>query len=118
MASFAILAALRRPEFVRHLVLSVTSGGIDVAGLGAADWRPLFLKHNPEVPRWLVDERRDLTNRLREITIPVLLLWGDADPISPVAVGRRLVELFPAAKLLVVEGGAHDLRPSPAAAGW
>src|SRR6185437_4034478 len=29
-----------------------------------------------------------LTGRLGELTRPVLLLWGDADPISPVSVGR------------------------------
>jgi len=56
-----------------------------------------------------MDERRDLTNHIREIRIPVLLLWGDADPISPVAVGERLLQLFPAAELVVVPGGTHDL---------
>jgi len=39
----------------------------------------------------------------------VLLLWGDADPISPVAAGHRLAELIPNATLLIVEGGTHDL---------
>ncbi len=105
----AVLAALRRPELVRHLVLSVTAGGIDLTGLGAEDWRPLVLQQAPDLPRWFVDERRDLSARLREITIPVLLLWGDEDPLSPVAVGRRLAELFPAAELVVVEGGTHSL---------
>ena len=105
----AVRAALEKPHLVRHLVLSVTSGGIDVASLGAADWRPTFVKNNPGLPSWFVDERRDLTARIREITIPVLLLWGDADPISPVAVGRRLGELFPNSRLVVFAGGTHDL---------
>jgi len=80
-----------------------------VARLGAQDWRPTFRERNPGLPSWFLDEREDLTERIREITIPVLLLWGDADPISPVAVGRRLAELFPRAELVVVEGGTHDL---------
>jgi alpha-beta hydrolase superfamily lysophospholipase len=105
----AVRAALEKPELVRHLVLSVTSGGIDVATLGAADWRPEFRENNPGLPRWFADERADLTERLREIAIPVLLLWGDADPISPVAVGRRLEKLFPRAELVTFEGGTHDL---------
>src|SRR5262247_318021 len=79
----AVRAALEKPHLVRHLVLSVTSGGIDVASLGAADWRPTFVKKNPGLPSWFVDERRDFTTRIHEITVPVLLLWGDADPISP-----------------------------------
>lgn len=105
----AVRAALEKPHLVRRLVLSVTSGGIDVASLGAADWRPSFVKNNPGLPSWFVDERHDLTARIREITIPVLLLWGDADPISPVAVGRRLAELFPKSRLVVFAGGTHDL---------
>jgi pimeloyl-ACP methyl ester carboxylesterase len=105
----AVRAALEKPDLVRHLVLSVTSGGIDVASLGADDWRSAYRASHPGVPRWFDDEREDLTGRLREIAVPVLLLWGDADPISPVAVGRRLAELFPRAELVVVAGGTHDL---------
>jgi pimeloyl-ACP methyl ester carboxylesterase len=105
----AVRAALEKPDLVRHLVLSVTSGGINVASLGAADWRPTFARNNPELPSWFVDERQDLTERIREIVIPVLLLWGAADPISPVAVGQRLAELFPSAELVIFEGGTHDL---------
>jgi pimeloyl-ACP methyl ester carboxylesterase len=105
----AVRAVLEKPDLVRHLVLSVTSGGIDVASLGAEDWRPAYRAHDPGRPRWFDDERADLGARLGEIAIPVLLLWGDADPISPVAVGRRLAELFPRAELVVIEGGTHDL---------
>jgi pimeloyl-ACP methyl ester carboxylesterase len=105
----AVRAALEKPDLVRHLVLSVTSGGIDVARLGAQDWRPAFRENNPGLPGWFVDEREDLTERIRTIAIPVLLLWGDADPISPIAVGRRLAELFPNAELVVIADGTHDL---------
>jgi pimeloyl-ACP methyl ester carboxylesterase len=105
----AVRAALEKPSLVRHLTLSVTSGGIDVAALGAEDWRPTFRESHPGLPTWFTDEREDFTERLRDIAIPVLLLWGDADPISPVAVGRRLAQLFPRAELVVFAGGTHDL---------
>ena len=36
----AIRAALQCPQLVTHLVLAVTSGGIDISDLGAEDWRP------------------------------------------------------------------------------
>lgn len=107
--TIAIRAALQRPELVRHLVLSVTSGGIDLASLGAADWRPWYKQNFPTLPDWFVTDRVDLTDRLHELTMPVLLLWGDADPISPMAVGERLAELFPRAELVIVKGGTHDL---------
>jgi poly(3-hydroxyoctanoate) depolymerase len=105
----AMRAALEKPELVRHLVLAVTSGGLDVASLGAEDWRPMFQDLYPRAPRWFVDVGDDLTHRLKDLSSPVLLLWGDADPLSPVAVGRRLAELLPRAELVVIEGGTHDL---------
>jgi poly(3-hydroxyoctanoate) depolymerase len=105
----AMRAALEKPDLVKHLVLSVTSGGLDVSALGAEDWRPMFLRQNPQLPRWFADEREDLSARLRELSLPTLLLWGDTDPISPVSVGRRLAELLPRAELVVVKGGTHDL---------
>jgi hypothetical protein len=38
-----------------------------------------------------------------------MLLWGDEDPVSPLAVGERLLELLPNSELDVVNGGGHDL---------
>lgn len=107
--TIAIRAALERPDMVRHLVLSVTSGGVDMASLGGAEWRPAYRAANPTLPDWFVTERSDLSGRLKELTMPVLLLWGDSDPISPVAAGRRLAELFPMAELVVFKNGTHDL---------
>jgi pimeloyl-ACP methyl ester carboxylesterase len=105
----ALLAALEKPELVRRLVLSVTSGGIDLSRFGAADWRAQFKAKNPNAPPWFSDDRSELSARLGEIRAPVLLLWGDADPISPVAVGERLAELLPSSELVVLAGGTHDL---------
>ena len=112
----AVRAALERPDFVTHLVLAVTSGGIDVASLGGQDWRPSFHEANPLLPRWFSTYREDLSPRLSAIGIPTLLLWGDADPISPVSVGRRLAALLPRAELHVFPGGDHDLAATHAAA--
>lgn len=105
----ALRATLRTLPHVRALVLSVTSGGIPLAPLGAQDWRPAFAKQNPNLPSWFLEARDDLTAELPRIDVPTLLLWGDADPISPVAVGRRLTQLLPRASLVVVPGGTHDL---------
>ena len=54
----AVRAALEKPDLVRHRVLSVTSGGIDVTALGAQDWRPAFRGRNPGLPSWFVRRRR------------------------------------------------------------
>lgn len=105
----AIRAALERPDLVTHLVLTVTSGGIDISDLGAQDWRVSFQAANPTFPRWFADYTEDMTEQLQRIKIPVLLLWGDADPISPISVGHRLASLLPRPELHVIQGGGHDL---------
>lgn len=105
----ALRAALEKPEHVTHLVLTVTSGGIDISDLGAQDWRPALHAESPSLPRWFADSRQDLSAELGRIRAPVLLLWGDADPVSPVAVGERLAAALPRADLHVLPGGNHDL---------
>lgn len=107
--AIAVRVALENPELITHLVLAVTSGGIDVAALGGQDWRPSFHESNPLLPRWFSTYQEDLSAKLPTIFIPTLLLWGDSDPISPVCVGDRLASLLPCAHLQVVEGGDHDL---------
>lgn len=105
----AIRAALERPDLITHLVLAVTSGGIDVKSLGGQEWRSSFNEANPLLPRWFSSYQEDLSQKLSQVAMPVLLLWGDSDPISPVRVGERLASLLPCAHLHIVEGGDHDL---------
>jgi pimeloyl-ACP methyl ester carboxylesterase len=47
--------------------------------------------------------------------VPTLLVRGEADPISPPAVGRRLLSLLPSASLHVIPGGGHDIAQTHAA---
>jgi len=115
----ALGIAGRRPDKVRRLVLVATSGGIDVAGLGAEEWRDTYRAEYPNAAPWVCQERPDYTDTVSRIHAPTLLLWGDADPISPLAVGQRLAALLPNAALHVVAGGAHALaqeRPDDVAA--
>ena len=103
----AIRVALRHPERVRRLVLAATSGGVDVAGLGGTDWRPDYRRQFPGAAAWILRERPDHTAELGRITAPTLLLWGDRDEVSPVAVGERLASLLPHAALRLIAGGDH-----------
>jgi pimeloyl-ACP methyl ester carboxylesterase len=105
----AILAALRKPELITHLVLSVTSGGMDLSALDVQDWRPATRAAQPGLPDWFASYREDLAPRLSSLRIPTLLLWGDADPISPVQVGQRLAGLLPQSALYVLPGADHAL---------
>lgn len=105
----ALTLALRHPNRVRRLVLTVTAGGMDIAPLGATDWRPEYRSEFPHVADWVISERPDVSARFTEIRHPALLIWGDSDPISPLAVGKHLADNLPDASLHVLPGGEHDL---------
>lgn len=105
----ALKIALAFPDLVESLVLSVTSGGLPLSDLGGADWRAAYFRAFPQAARWIADPVEDLSARIPSIRAPTLLLWGDADPISPVAVGQRLARLLPNARLRILPGADHDL---------
>lgn len=105
----AVQAALRQPDRVRGLVLVATSGGMDVSALGAVDWRSDYALQMAHLPQWFVQARCDLSPDLSRLRLPVLLIWGGADPISPPAVGRFLQRALPHAELVVIPDGRHDV---------
>jgi pimeloyl-ACP methyl ester carboxylesterase len=111
----ALQAALAAPERITHLVLAVTSGGLPMAEHGAEDWREAFAAAQPQLPDWFASAEVDLTGQLPTVSTPVLLLWGDADPISPMSVGQALASRLPTAQLVVIPGGTHDLAMERAA---
>lgn len=106
--------ALRRPAMVRRLVLVVTSAGVDMRGLGAADWRADYRARFPAAAAWITASDAAAALPVERIAAPALLIWGDADPISPVAVGRHLEQRMPDARLRIIAGGDHDLAISHA----
>jgi pimeloyl-ACP methyl ester carboxylesterase len=105
----AIKAALTAPTLVTRLVLAVTSGGAPVADLGGSDWRREYFTAYPRAASWIADPSEDLSDEIPSIVAPTLLLWGDNDPISPVAVGERLLALLPHAQLCIIPGADHNL---------
>jgi pimeloyl-ACP methyl ester carboxylesterase len=111
----AILAAAAAPTKVRRLVLTATSAGLPVEALGAVDWRPDYRRAFPQAVPWIADPMEDVSALASLIVAPALLIWGDRDRISPVAVGEYLQAIFPDARLCVVAGGDHDVAISHAA---
>jgi pimeloyl-ACP methyl ester carboxylesterase len=49
----------------------------------------------------------DLRDVLPQIRAPTLLLWGDADKRSPVAIAEQFHEAIPASKLVLLPGASH-----------
>lgn len=120
----AIHVAAARPDLVRSLVL-VDSTGIpfEIAPMRHFEnlamprglwsffiilFRDLF-RAGPTATalafaRLLRDDARPLMEKL---TLPVLLLWGEHDPLVPLDYARRMQEVMPHAKLRVVDHAGH-----------
>lgn len=103
----AVRVALAVPQLVTHLVLAVTSAGVDMVSLGATDWRPGARLDRPDDPAWIYVEQPDLSAELPALRMPVLLLWASQDAISPVAVGARLAGLLARSELVVYHSTDH-----------
>lgn len=120
----ALKVALAVPGKVRRMVLAVTSGGVPMPAPGEpwgdpaedrseepvpVDWRAEYRRTYPDAAAWITQVREDLSAALGGMQAPTLLLWGDADPISPPVVGHRLQGLLPDAVLHILPGAGHDL---------
>jgi pimeloyl-ACP methyl ester carboxylesterase len=120
----AIHLAAARPDLVRSLVLVNSTGvpfeiapGRHFENLamprGLASFflilaRDLF-RAGPTATalafaRLLRDDARPL---MRRLVMPVLLLWGEHDPVVPLDYGRQMQEAMPHAKLRVIEHAGH-----------
>lgn len=94
-------------SYYNHGLLSLahSSDGVVHATFNIAAASSYFAMLNC-VDAWLEDFRPDL----EKITLPTLVLHGDADKIVPLAAsGARMPAIIPGAELRVIEGGPHGL---------
>jgi pimeloyl-ACP methyl ester carboxylesterase len=108
--------ALNRSTVVRRLVLAVTSAGVNMTQFGASDWRADYRRQFPQAADLIMQRSATAELAVELIDAPTLLIWGDADPISPVSVGLHLERRMPNAKLHIVPGGDHSLASNKAEA--
>ncbi len=124
-ASSMLTLLLREPEATGALVAIAPSlhprpDRVDevVAGRWPKDLTDLHHEHGTGADHWMrLREQmarefwRDfptLTDEeLATISIPLLAVWGDRDPIEPVETGLRLARAVPNGQLLVLPGAGH-----------
>ncbi|MDD2944263.1 MAG: alpha/beta fold hydrolase [Acinetobacter sp.] len=104
---FAIQAALKKSNLIKAMVLIATSGGIDLSPFEVEDWRTAYKNQFLNYPDWFSTVQLDYSSQLSAIQQKTLLLWGDADPISPVAVGQYLHQTLKDSSFQVIQGGDH-----------
>ncbi len=120
----AIHLAASRPELVRSLILVDSTGipfeiapGAHIENLALPHgWRSFFLvlardlfRAGPTAlalafARLLRDDVRPL---MRTLTMPVLLIWGESDPLVPLTYARQMAEEMPNAMLRVIPRSGH-----------
>ena len=129
-AQISIHIAAKRPARIQRLVLADAAGiprrfrlldavRLIVDTIPPRAWgRPSFL---PTIARdavragprrllrtfahLLADDVRPLLPRIRSTT---LLVWGEYDPLVPLDHGRRMERAIPDARLIVIDGAAHN----------
>lgn len=106
---FAVQKAFTDPSLIKGLVLIATSGGIDLNSFHVQDWRTEYREQYPRYPEWFMTTNVNYDAYLEKINIPTLLIWGDADPISPVAVGKYLNTKLKGSTLKIISKGKHNL---------
>ncbi|MFC1900558.1 alpha/beta fold hydrolase [Chloroflexota bacterium] len=52
---------------------------------------------------------KSLINRVSEVVVPTLLVWGGKDPILPAKQAYDVAELIPLCQVKVFEGGGHNV---------
>lgn len=100
----AMRVAIERPDLVTHLVLAVTSAGVDRRALGLDDWIPTA---QDDDQAWVAEPQPNLDSMIPGVSMSTLLLWATDDPISPLNLGQRLEELMPNATLVEYPSDSH-----------
>lgn len=129
----AIKLASRNPSFILKLILTGASGikprlsfkkrlAYSLSKIGKPIAHPFFRKllyfwinewdyykagELSETFKKIIAE--DLTSYLPKIEIPTLLVWGEDDKVIPLFYAKKMQQLIPNAKLIVLEGLSHKL---------
>lgn len=110
-------AKKRSEEYRKYKKLAEGLGRLPLLGGAAAAMQEKLRKKYGSADYNALDEEMrktfvkvislDLTDRYPLIRQPVLLLWGDKDTETPLAMGRKMETLIPDCALILLEGGTH-----------
>jgi len=63
----------------------------------------------PGLPvKFLMSERFDSLSKAARVSVPALVIHGTRDAVVPYAMGQKLAQSLPRARLITVEGGGHN----------
>lgn len=103
---FVIRSAEEYSGFMRFVVERVPPG----TGLVTRAMAERFMARrdmNEKILAELVAARLDLTDRLHQIQVPTMLLWGDRDRLIDLSAARTFHRCIPGSRLVVMHGIGH-----------
>lgn len=60
-----------------------------------------------QLPLWMLRHQHEAITRIRRLTIPTTIVWGQEDKIVPLASGQALVSIQPASRLVIIPHSGH-----------
>ncbi len=97
-------------HFVRRILNNIVHDTICVTDDAVDGYEKPFHAVNWEAGLWefsLAPHARNLWKRMDELRMPVLVIAGDDDRVVPTRHSRRLAEITPGAKFVLVKGCGH-----------
>lgn len=89
-------------SFKRRMRIFLHHRGLKMKGSYDYEKASFFLK------KVLVDAvNRDLSEEIKNLRMPVLLIWGENDTETPLWMGKKMKRLIPQSSLIVFKGGDH-----------
>jgi pimeloyl-ACP methyl ester carboxylesterase len=61
---------------------------------------------------WIIDAGPPIADRLGEIAVPAVVMYGTEDRLAPAADAEALVRAIPGARLVALEGVGHEFPPA------
>ena len=111
-----VASTITNPLLSRTLLKQLIANDAAATGERVAELqRPMVLRGTtPALGSWLVQflgpARAGMGSdreRYRSLEMPVLVIWGDRDDITPLSQGRDLAALVPGAELVILDGVGH-----------
>lgn len=110
-----MVASALSPELMARILLSEAMGGTadlseeTVEGYAAPYREPEAMHAFLATARSIVKERdaKAAAERLKQLRLPVLVVWCRKDPIVPLRAGRKLAATLPSATLRIIDGCHH-----------
>jgi pimeloyl-ACP methyl ester carboxylesterase len=88
----------KRPDLDRLIDMTKATGTLFQTVIQHPDAPSLFTKQGPKF---------NIYRELKQITIPVDILWGEDDRVVPVAVGKQIQQCIPHSRLVVFPHRGH-----------